>query len=136
MSRGPPRRPLSASTELPEFVNPQPEWNQAQERYSSFRHGDRSQCGNRARSDEGANSGQLASHNGTSLQMRIGQECSQEEYVVDIRRREHDDPDSEHRKNRRVDHGRPYFKYRLGTTNMLSNVEVVRPHKITMAIGV
>lgn len=44
----------------------------------------------------------------------------QEEYVVDIRRREHDDPDSEHRKDGRVDHGRSYFEYRLGTTNMLS----------------
>ena len=32
--------------------------------------------------------------------------------------------------------GFPYFKYSVGTTNMLSSVEVVNPHMITIAMGV
>ena len=31
---------------------------------------------------------------------------------------------------------RPYFRYNVGTTNMFSSVEVVSPHRITIAIGV
>jgi hypothetical protein len=31
---------------------------------------------------------------------------------------------------------RPYRRYRVGTTNMLSNVDVARPHRMTIAIGV
>ena len=30
----------------------------------------------------------------------------------------------------------PYRKYRVGTTNMLSSVDVARPHRMTIAIGV
>ena len=33
-------------------------------------------------------------------------------------------------------HGRPYRKYSVGTTNMFSSVDVVSPHRITIAIGV
>jgi hypothetical protein len=31
---------------------------------------------------------------------------------------------------------RPYLRYNVGTTNMLSNVDVVNPQRMTMAIGV
>ena len=30
----------------------------------------------------------------------------------------------------------PYRKYNVGTTNIFNNVDVVRPQRITMAIGV
>ena len=32
--------------------------------------------------------------------------------------------------------GRPYRKYIAGTTTMLSSVDVISPHRMTMAIGV
>lgn len=32
--------------------------------------------------------------------------------------------------------GRPYFRYKVGTTNMFSSVELASPQRITMAIGV
>ena len=30
----------------------------------------------------------------------------------------------------------PYFRYNVGSTMMLSSVDVIRPHRMTMAIGV
>ena len=30
----------------------------------------------------------------------------------------------------------PYRKYSVGTTNMFSSVDVIRPHRMTIAIGV